>query len=218
MHLNKPLNSQKYHHEEPNDVFFSTPLPLSKDETMKSNLQVPINYTQTPDLSAFPRILMKANGTVTAMLEAYLSEPIQIVKLSEKLAQMEIKLPNIKLNPEEQVIVRKVLLQGKMSRRNFIYADSLILINNLDERFSHQLLNTKTPIGKLWSEQKVETFKEIINSGTEPANELSNYFGIKTQENLLFRTYAVYSQGKITMIITEKFPETHFLPQVPLGL
>lgn len=160
---------------------------------------------------------MKANGTVTAMLEAYLSEPIQVVKLSEKLVNTEIKLPQIELNQEEQVISRKVLLQGKMSSCNFIYADSFILINNLEERFRYQLLNTNIPIGKLWSEQKVETFKEIIDSGIEPANELANYFCIKPEENLLFRTYSVSSQGKITMIITEKFPEHYFAPQVPLA-
>ena len=215
--IDKPFKwaSQEYRHREPSEVFFSTPLHLSKDETMKSNLQAPINDTKASDLSSFQRILLKANGTVTAMLEAYFSEPIQVVKLSENLAKMKLELPNIKLNQEEQVIARKVLLQGKISRRNFIYADSLILINNLDERFSYQLLNTKKPIGKLWSEQKVETFKEIINSGKEPANELSNYFCIRPEENLIFRTYSVYSQGKINMIITEKFPESYFSPQIP---
>ena len=188
-----------------------------KNQTIRGNFQTSTHYTGAPDLSSFQRILLKANGTVTAMLEAYLSEPIQVVKLSENLAKMELKLPNIKLNQEEQVIARKVLLQGKISRRNFIYADSLILINNLDERFSHQLLNTKIPIGKLWSEQKVETFKEIIDTGIEPANKLSNYFCIEPEENILFRTYSVSSQGKITMIITEKFPESYFSPQVPLA-
>ncbi len=188
-----------------------------KKQPIRGNLQTFTHYTGTPNLTPFQRILMKANGTVTAMLEAYLSEPIQVVKLSENLAKIELKLPNIQLNPEEQVIARKVLLQGKKSSRNFIYADSLILINNLEERFRHQLLNTNIPIGKLWSEQKVETFKEIIDSGIEPANELSNYFGIEPEENLLFRTYSVSSQGKITMIITEKFPEHYFAPQVPLA-
>ncbi|MGK7951597.1 MAG: chorismate pyruvate-lyase family protein [Xenococcaceae cyanobacterium] len=189
----------------------------SKNKTIRGNLQTSTYYIGTSNLTPFQRILMKANGTVTAMLEAYLSEPIQVVKLSENLAKIELELPNIKLNQEEQVIARKVLLQGKTSGLNFIYADSLILINNLEERFRHQLLNTNIPIGKLWSEQKVETFKEIIDSGIEPANELSNYFGIEPEENLLFRTYSVSSQGKITMIITEKFPENHFSPQVPLA-
>ncbi len=197
--------------------YTQAPVLNKKGQIIRGDLQISTNYTQATDINSFQRILLKANGTVTAMLEAYLSEPIQVIKLSENLAKMELELPKIKLNKEEQVIARKVLLQGKISRRNFIYADSLILINNLDERFSHQLLNTKIPIGKLWSEQKVETFKEIIDTGIEPANELSNYFCIEPSENLLFRTYSVSSQGKITMIITEKFPESYFSPQVPLA-
>lgn len=192
-------------------------IPPKENQNIRSNLQISIHDTEVTDLSCFQRVLLKANGTVTAMLEAYLSEPIQVVKLSENLAKMQVDLPNIKLNKEEQVIARKVLLQGKISRLNFIYADSLILIDNLDEQFSNELLNTKKPIGKLWCEKKVETFKEVIDSGKEPANELSNYFSVEPEENLLFRTYSVSSQGKVTMIITEKFPESYFLPNVPLA-
>lgn len=81
---------------------------------------------------------------------------------------------------------------------------------NLEEKFRNELFNTNKPIGQIWSEQKVETFKEIINYGKEPANELASYFGIKPEENVFFRTYSVSSQGKITMIITEKFPESYF--------
>ncbi|NEO29797.1 MAG: DUF98 domain-containing protein [Symploca sp. SIO3C6] len=182
----------------------------TKDQLIKGNLPISTSYATAPSINAFQRVLMKANGTVTAMLEAYLAEPIQVVKLSENLTTMKLDFPNINLTNEEQVIARKILLQGNISRRNFIYADSLILINNLEERFSSQLLNTKIPIGKLWCEQKVETFKEIIASGMEKANELSDYFCIKPEANILFRTYSVSSQGKITMIITEKFPESHF--------
>lgn len=180
----------------------------------------PINtssyYMGTSELNPFQKMLLKANGTVTAMLEAYSSEPIHIVKLSENQAKMKLDLPEINFNQEEQVLARKVLLQGKISQRNFIYATSFILINNLEKRFSHELLTSSKPIGRIWSEQKVETFKEIIDSGFEPANELSNYFSIQPQENLVFRTYCVYSSGKITMIITEKFPESYFHPKVSL--
>lgn len=190
--------------------YTGAPMLPKEDQTIRGDLPTSTHYAGALDLSDFQRVLLKANGTVTALLEAYFSEPIQVVKLSENLAKMELKLPNIKLNKEEQVIARKVLLQGKMSRRNFIYADSLILIDNLDERFSNELLNTKIPIGKLWSQQKVEIFKEIIDSGIEPANGLSNYFSIKPGDNLLFRTYSVFSQGKVSMIITEKFPQSYF--------
>ncbi len=195
--------------------YTTAPVHSKNSRTVNGNWQTVTNYSKPRDTSSFQRVLLKANGTVTAMLEAYLAEPIQVVKLSEHLTNMKLELPNLQSDKEELVIARKVLLQGKNSQCNFIYADSLILINNLDERFSNSLLNTKIPIGKLWTEHKVETYKEIIDSGIEPANELAKHFGIESHENLLFRTYAVYSQGKITMIITEKFPESDFLPQVP---
>lgn len=184
-----------------------------KTITIKGDLQMSINYAQASDISDFQKILLKSNGTVTALLEAYFSEPIKVVKISEKLDKIEFDLPNLKLNKEEQVLASKILLQGKNSRRNFIYADSLILINNLEKRFTNELLNTDKPIGKIWSEQKIETFIEILNSGEESANILSNYFCIKPEENLLSRTYSVLSKGKITMIITEKFPHKYFLPK-----
>ena len=198
--------------------YMETSMHLKKHQAIKDDLQASTEYTEIPKLGSFQKILLKANGTVTTMLEAYLSEQIKVVKLSENLAQMKLQLPCIKSDQEEQVITRKVLLQGKISRRNFIYADSLILINNLDEQFYNKLLNTKTPIGKLWTEQRVETFKEIVNFGVEPANELSSYFCINSDDNVVFRTYFVYSQGKITMIITEKFPENYSFQSVLLTL
>ena len=162
-----------------------------------------------PDIGTFQKILLKANGTVTAMLEAYVSESIQVIKLFENLTQIKLELPNVKLREKENVIARKVLLQGTSSGRNFIYADSLILIDHLDQGFSDELLNTRTPIGKLWAKHKVETFKEVVAYGKEPAYGLSNYFCIKPEDTLLSRTSLIFSQGKINMIITEKFPENY---------
>ena len=177
---------------------------------MKSDLQMPTTYVQASELSDFQKILLRTNGSITRLLETHLSEPIRLIKLSENLGQMKAQLPNIKLDTEGKVLAREVLLQGKNSCRNFIYANSRIFIDNLERQFSDKLLNSQTPIGKLWSEQKVETYKEIIDSGKEPANELSNYFSIDPKENLFFRTYCVFSQKKLTMMITEKFPESYF--------
>ncbi len=180
---------------------------------METKLQTSPNrpYVNPFSLSVFQRILLTTNGTVTDILEAYLFEQIQLVKLSENFVNIGYDLPTMQVKKDDPTIEREILLRGKISRRNFIYANSIIFVNNLDEQFKNELLNTKTPIGKLWSEQKVETFKEITNSGKEAAQGLANYFCIEPDENLLFRTYSVYSQGKSTMMITEKFPESYFL-------
>ena len=167
--------------------------------------------TETAEASAFQKVLLKANGTVTAMIEAYLSEQIRVVKLSEEVTKTDVGLPSISRSTEENVIVRKVLLQGETSYRNFIYAESLILLDNLEKRFSDALLNTKIQICKLWASKRVKTFKEIMFSGKEPARELAKHFCIQAEETLFSRTYSVSSQGKVTMIITEKFPEKGFL-------
>ncbi|NER79144.1 MAG: DUF98 domain-containing protein [Leptolyngbya sp. SIO1D8] len=190
--------------------YIKAPFHSKENTAIRGDLKSSIHYKSVPAINAFQRILLKANGTVTELLEAYLAEPIAIVKLSENLESMKPEFRGMKFDKEERVIVRKVLLQGKSSRQNFIYADSLILIDNLDERFSYELLNTKKPIGKLWSQEKVETFKEVIDSGKEAAGELAKYFCIESEESMLFRTYSVSSQRKVTMIITEKFPENSF--------
>lgn len=187
--------------------------PINGLKLCKTKLLISSNqpYVDPFSLSVFQRILLTTNGTVTDLLEAYLFEPIQLVKISEKLIDTEHSFPTIQIEKGEPTIERSILLRGKSSHQNFIYAHTVVFVNNLDERFKQELLNTNTPIGKLWIEQRVENFKEITDSGKEPAQELANYFCIEADENLLFRTYVVYSQTKPTMIITEKFPESYFL-------
>ena len=162
------------------------------------------------ELSDFQKILVKTNGSITRLLETCFAEKIRLVKLSEYVGQIETELPHLQVKEKGRVLTREVILQGRNSCSNFIYAHSRILIDNLEAEFRDKLLNSKTPIGKIWLEQRVETFKEINDSGREPANGLSSYFCIEPGENLLYRNYSVFSQDRLTMIITEKFPESYF--------
>lgn len=161
-------------------------------------------------LSTFQRILLTTDGTVTDILESYLFEQIRVIKLSEKLVLLDRQLPSMGLTEGTEVIVRKVLLQGKISRKNVVYAESIVVPGNMEEKFRRALLETKVPIGKIWFEQKVETFKEILDSKKEPAEDLANHFNIKPSDEMLSRTYRVVTSGKPVMTITEKFPESYF--------
>ena len=161
-------------------------------------------------LSPFQRILLTTDGTVTDMLEAFLAEPIQLIKLSEAFIEMDRAIEPMNIESGTKVIERKILLQGKTSQKNYIYARSLIVLDRLEENFRQELLQSKVPIGKIWLAQKVETFKEIIQTGKETAKGLSRHFDIKPTDNVLFRTYCVSSNQKPTIMITEKFPESYF--------
>lgn len=184
-----------------------------KYSLMRSDLDesLTVSHIAPSRLSAFQRILLTTDGTLTEILEAYLFEPIQIVKLSEEIILTTQDIPPLDLKSGNEVIERKVLLQGKISRKNFIYAESLLVHERLEPKFRDELLKSKIPMGRLWLEHKIETFKEIIDSSQQLAENLSNYFKIQTEDRMLCRTYRVFSNHQPIMMITEKFPENYFL-------
>jgi chorismate-pyruvate lyase len=180
---------------------------------MRDDLQTSLtrSHIDPTTLSTFQRVLLTTDGTVTDILEAYLLEQIRIVKLAEKLILSPVDNRFMDFAAGTEIIDRSVLLQGKISRKNFIYAESVIVPSRLEAAFQRELLETKTPIGKIWMEQRVETFKEIKDSALEASQDLSEYFLISPSDRLLSRTYCVYTNNQAVMMITEKFPETHFL-------
>lgn len=162
------------------------------------------------ELSPFQRILLSADGTLTKLLEIALGERMFIIKLFEAVFPIPYSIEALELEKGQTVIERKILLQGKLSGRNWLYADSIIVFDRLEKTFQDKLLNSNIPIGKLWIEHKTETYKEIFAARREPANHLGEYFKITIQDMLLSRTYRVFCCHLPVMMITEKFPECYF--------
>jgi len=162
-------------------------------------------------LSPFQQILLIADGTLTNILEVFLNEPIRVVKLSEEIVSITEDILPLEIKVGTEVMERQILLQGKTSLRNWLYADSIIVLERVGEIFREKLIKSHIPIGKLWVEHKTETFKEIVTYTQEPAFELSNYFDIQKEDKLLSRTYRVFSNCHPVMMITEKFPESYFV-------
>ena len=172
-----------------------------------------LNYNQLEpvELSSFQRILLAADGTLTKILEAHLTEQLQVVKLSEEMINVTKDILPLEIKAGCEVIKRNILLQGEISERNWLYAESIIVVERLEKEFRDKLIESQIPIGKLWLEHRAETFKEIIVSAREPANNLSKYFDITSEEKMLSRTYRVFSNRTPVMMITEKFPESYFV-------
>lgn len=161
-------------------------------------------------LSAIQRILLITDGTLTKILEAYLHERLHVVKLSEHKMPVAYDIIPLSLKVGREVIERKIFLQGITTQNYWLYAESIIVPDRLDERFRERLLHTQQPIGRLWIEHKMETYKEIISLTRETAGDLAEYFNLKREDRLLCRTYRVFSNRKPIMMITEKFPENYF--------
>jgi chorismate-pyruvate lyase len=156
------------------------------------------------------RILLVTDGTVTEILEAFTGESMRLVKLREEMQTLAEPLPSLHAEAGEQVLRREILLQGKMSLTNFLYADSIIAAERLDEALKHGLLKSRKPIGFLIQEQRMETYREIIGCGRELVGHLAPYFDVEPTAGMIWRTYVIYYKGQPIMQITEKFPESHF--------
>lgn len=167
------------------------------------------------NLTSFQRLLLITDGTVTELLEQYLEESIKVNKLYEKIEHDFDQLPQIHEEfvhfDQMPILKRKVLLQGQTSHKNWVYAESSILLNNLSPDFCNDLLTSQQPIGKLWEKYRTETYKGMLCSEKTPANQqIAEYFNIPIMADTISRTYGVYSKQKLTMVITEVFPNQFF--------
>lgn len=166
------------------------------------------------ELSCFQRLLLVTDGTVTEMLEQYLQESIQVHKLAEKVETDVDQLPvghELFVSPQDMpVLKRQVLLQGKTTQQFWLHAESSVLLDHLPQGFRSDLLHSRQPIGRLWEKYKTETYKVMLKSGKLVAGKLAAHFGIRENDVLITRTYGVYSNQKLIMVITENFPASYF--------
>ncbi len=158
------------------------------------------------DLSAFQRILLTTDGTLTVLVEVYGDEPIKVVKLEHSLGPWEGDDPGLDLSPGEEVLRRTILLRGSSSSKNYLYAESLMVPGRLAPEVRSGLLETDQPVGRLLLDARTETFRQIVRAGTEPARSCARHFDIGEDDFLIFRTYKVIAEQRPIMMITEKFP------------
>jgi chorismate-pyruvate lyase len=187
-------------------------LPSSSIGMLRIDLQDSLRQTALDprQMSSFQRILLTTDGTVTEILEAYLWEAIQIVKLYQDTLQTETAIPYLEVAADTPVLVRKVLLRGKLSHKNYIYAESITLPERLDPKLKEGLLTTGKPIGRLMLETRTETFREILSCKQEDMGDIAQYYDLPVDAKLISRTYRIFAGGHPIMLITEKFPATYF--------
>jgi chorismate-pyruvate lyase len=158
-------------------------------------------------LTPLQRILLITDGTLTEILEAYLLEPIELVKLSERvLTSRDVNAP-IALESDERVLERKINLRGARSGVLHVYAESFILVDRLAPSFQTELLETNVPLGRLWRSHRLETFKQLVGMERRPAGELGARLACAGDAALLGRSYDVFSAGRLVMRIAEYFSE-----------
>lgn len=161
-------------------------------------------------LSLLQRILLITDGTVTHILEAYAGETVRVVKLEQDVGPAPADLLDLDVAAGDEVLQRRILLQGSSSGTTFLYAESIIVPSRLPEVIRQGLIETDEPIGRLLGDNRLETFREITELKQEPAGGLAPRFGIDRSAMLHTRNYVITSGGRPVMRISEKFPVTSF--------
>lgn len=148
---------------------------------------------------------MKTDGTVTELIKLLSGEDIEVSKISEKINDHE----------RQKILNRCIFLKGTKSQKNWLYAQSKIYLDNLSNEFVNDLLKKNIPIGTLWINHRIETFKLLIDQYQEKINHDIGE-GFERDTVVLTRIYHVFNHKRIIMKITEKFPIKTYT-QIPIS-
>lgn len=155
-------------------------------------------------LSPLQRTLLITDGTLTEILEAHLLEPIELVKLSQRVFALDTGIPSL-AEPCQSLLERRINLRGAHSRRIYVYAESLLVVDHLDPQFRAELMESEVPLGRLWHKFRLETYKELIGVDCRPAGALAISLDCSANARVLARTYDVISAREPVMRISEYF-------------
>jgi chorismate-pyruvate lyase len=156
--------------------------------------------------NVFQKVIMATDGTVTDLIALYTGDVIKVNIIDQEISA-DVP-PFLQPSPSSSVLRRIVILHGP--DKNYVYAESIFVIDRLSPGIQKKLLETDQPIGLLWKQEKLESYREILEIKLETNQNVSTYFGEVECMPLLSRTYAIYHDKTILGVITEKFPITTF--------
>jgi chorismate-pyruvate lyase len=163
--------------------------------------------TNGHDLSLFQKILLATDGTVTDLIALYTGESIRVKKLEQEIREA-IAPDKLRCEGPTKLLSRQILLSG--ATKNYLHADSLFVFERFSKSIQEQLLKTDRPIGLMWKEERLETYREIVEQKVEPCAAIASYFDLPVSVLFVSRTYLIHQAGKPLGAITEKWPLSYF--------
>ncbi len=159
------------------------------------------------DLSLFQKILLATDGTVTDLIALYAGEPIRVKKLVQTIGE-ESAPAQLQCSGPTRLLSRRILLTG--ATKSYLYAESQFVLERLSTSIQDQMLNTDRPVGLLWKEERLETFREIVGQAVAPCAAIAQYFDLPASAPFVSRTYLIHHTGRPLGMITEKWPLSYF--------
>jgi len=161
-------------------------------------------------LPPFLRALLVTDGTVTKILEAYFWEPVEVQTLRQELVCAERSIEWIHVASGDPVLIRRARLCGLDSTSVYATAFSVIRPQLIPDSFRQRLIDREIGIGALIRDSGMESYREVLEVGMEPAGGNSDGSAPRREEpgksDLVFRTYRIIIDREPVILITESFP------------
>ena len=188
--------------------------PLRKIQTAESAMPGELSKLNFRTLTPFQRALMVTDGTVTKFIEAYTLDPVEIIRLNQKLYRLEEDHPWLEADRNTDVMLREVMIRGIYSHTLYVHGVSYIVPGRLQDDMRKRLEVQGEGIGRILNDARMETRREVLWFGREkladPPREIS---GVSNGE-FISRAYRIITGGKPIVMINERFPVmTDVLPQ-----
>lgn len=170
------------------------------------------------DMAAMPpilRALLVTDGTVTKTLEAFFWEPLKIIQLGQSMITLEEDILEMDCLKGQEVLKRKVSINGERSGDIYAYATSILDLNILPVDVRKQLIAGNIGIGELLRDKGLETYRQVYDVFREIKHEVvpnshSNYHG-----ELICRAYNIFLHHRPAIQVTEKFPIRLYHKKIP---
>ncbi len=163
-------------------------------------------------LSKAQRLLLMTDGSVTTLLEVLTGKPVVVKTLLQRVVRADTeRAAALDVEEGDNINYRVVVLKNDDDDRPLIYAESYTPIARVQKEFRRDLMKADIPIGRILTQRRIESRREIRRVDTTSNDELSDLFGVPHNVPLLSRTYDIISHGMVLMRITETFPSTSFV-------
>lgn len=157
-------------------------------------------------LPPFLRVLLSMDGTVTKALEGFFWEPIEVENLGQEEVALAHDVPWLELAKGASALNRRVRLVGEQSGTVYAYPQSTLRLDLLPVEVRRDILAGRIGIGELLRECGLETYREILDLGSETRAEFDPIFNHQGYRDFIYRTYRIFLNRQPTILITERFP------------
>jgi len=188
--------------------------PLKKIQTAESAMPKELSKLNFRTLTPFQRALMVTDGTVTKFIEAYTLDPVEIIRLNQKLYFLEEYHPWLEAGKGTEVMFREVMIRGIYSHTLYVHGVSYIVPDRLQDDMRRRLEVQGEGIGRILNDAQMETRREVLWFGRERAADLPREISRMSDGEFVSRAYRIITDGKPIVMINERFPVmTDTLPQ-----